>query len=69
MEEQEKKEMEQKAEKFKERLDKLSESIAENIFDYLRDNQEKPDSEVKEYIKSKIVGHSVFVLMMMTMSM
>lgn len=63
MEEQEKKVMEAKAEAFKKKLDMLSESCAERILDYLRDNQDKPDAEVKKYIKETVTAHTVISLM------
>lgn len=66
MEEQKKKEMEAKAEAFKKKLDMLSQNCAEGILDYLRDNQDKPDAEVKEQI-SKMIGAYAVISLMMTM--
>ena len=63
MEEQEKKVMEAKAEAFKKKLDMLSESCAERILEYLRDNQDKPDAEVKEHIRETITAHTVLSMM------
>lgn len=63
MEEQENKVMEAKAEDFKKKLDMISESCAEIILEYLRDNQDKPDAKVKEYIKETITAHTVLSMM------
>ena len=63
MEEQKKKVMEAKAEAFKKKLEMLSESCTERILEYLRDNQDKPDAEVKEKISEMITAHTVISLM------